>query len=493
MPPGNPHVRRDIWSMEPDDPIVIAYGDAITAMQAKPASDPTSWTYQAAIHGTHANSPPPLANECRHQSWYFLPWHRMYLYYFERIVRGEVVAAGGPSDWALPFWDYDRDGTRTLPEAFRSPTRPDGSPNPLFVANRRPGINDGTLALSSTVTSAAFALSRPDFTGTTEFGGGSSSPAGQFKGLTGRVEQTPHNDIHVQIAGLMLDPDQAGLDPIFWLHHCNVDRLWWVWDDASRANPTDPAWADQTFEFFDEAGARVSLPCSGVGDIVSQLDYNYERRIRFPNLELRPEILELFRRRPPWPPWIRRIDLPIPGRPSPSGDSPEVVGGTDRAVSLVGDTEQVRVAVDARARRGAVGDAAPRQVVLDIENIDAERTPGTVYGVYVNLPDDPSEDDLRSHHAGNISLFGIERAREPRGDDHAHGAMQVSMDITDLARRLEARGEWRSEDVDVTFRPIPLDVVADAEGADAARDEMAQALHHGDDPITIGRVSVQMR
>lgn len=129
--------------MQPADPIVVAYGDAISTMKAKPGSDPTSWTYQAAIHGT-AGTAPPLANECRHQSWYFAPWHRMYLYFFERIVRAEVVAAGGPAQWALPFWDYDRAGTNTLPLAFRDPTRADGSPNPLFVANRNPGINSGT-------------------------------------------------------------------------------------------------------------------------------------------------------------------------------------------------------------------------------------------------------------------------------------------------------------------------------------------------------------
>lgn len=46
--------------------MVIAYGDAVRAMKAKPASDPTSWSYQAVIHGTASSPPPALANECRH-------------------------------------------------------------------------------------------------------------------------------------------------------------------------------------------------------------------------------------------------------------------------------------------------------------------------------------------------------------------------------------------------------------------------------------------
>jgi hypothetical protein len=200
----------------------------------------------------------------------------MYLYYFERIVRAQVVAAGGPSDWALPFWDYDQSGRRALPPAFRDPTRPSGGPNPLFVAARNPGINDGTASLDPAITSPRFALDRPTFTGAAEFGGGATSAAGQFMGATGRLEETPHNDVHVAIGGWMADPELAARDPIFWLHHANVDRLWRVWNQSGRANPTDAAWADQAFEFFDETGARVSRRCRDVVDIVGQLDYSYE-------------------------------------------------------------------------------------------------------------------------------------------------------------------------------------------------------------------------
>ena len=75
------------------------------------------------MHGS-VDAPPPGAtwNECQHASWYFLPWHRMYLYYFERIVRAAALAAGAPDDWALPYWNYDRAfPANTLPPAFRAP------------------------------------------------------------------------------------------------------------------------------------------------------------------------------------------------------------------------------------------------------------------------------------------------------------------------------------------------------------------------------------
>jgi Common central domain of tyrosinase len=110
--PPSTYVRREVWGLEATtifDPITLAYAKAIKVMQARPASDPTSWAWQAAVHGTFA-APPPGANwnACQHQGWFFLSWHRMYLYFFERIVRKAVLDAGGPADFALMYWNYDR-------------------------------------------------------------------------------------------------------------------------------------------------------------------------------------------------------------------------------------------------------------------------------------------------------------------------------------------------------------------------------------------------
>ena len=35
-------------------------------------------------------NPGPFRDQCQHNTWYFLPWHRMYLYWFERIVRSII-------------------------------------------------------------------------------------------------------------------------------------------------------------------------------------------------------------------------------------------------------------------------------------------------------------------------------------------------------------------------------------------------------------------
>ena len=93
-------------------------------MSARPITYPTSWRYQAAIHDYIRTRDPLAVNgetmpssadqtkywrQCQHGSWFFLPWHRGYLAYFEQIVRAEIVRQGGPADWALPYWNYSDD------------------------------------------------------------------------------------------------------------------------------------------------------------------------------------------------------------------------------------------------------------------------------------------------------------------------------------------------------------------------------------------------
>jgi hypothetical protein len=141
---ADPFVRRDVWAAEsqapnpPWDAVTLAYARAVGEMRSRPAADPTSWTYQAGVHGSTSDPPAGATwNQCQHGGWFFLPWHRLYLHYFERIVRSVVVSQGGPAGWALPYWNYEAgDGARALPPAFREPALPDGSANPLYVAQR---------------------------------------------------------------------------------------------------------------------------------------------------------------------------------------------------------------------------------------------------------------------------------------------------------------------------------------------------------------------
>src|SRR5262245_65751523 len=113
-------------------------------MQARQPDEPTSWAYQAAVHGAPAGMPrDQFVDQCQHNTWFFLSWHRMYLLFFERIVRAALDEVPEVSDetrasWALPYWNYDRGGgTAALPPAFRAPTLADGeTANPLFTELR---------------------------------------------------------------------------------------------------------------------------------------------------------------------------------------------------------------------------------------------------------------------------------------------------------------------------------------------------------------------
>lgn len=58
----------------------------------------------------------------------------------------------------------------------------------------------------------------------------------------------------------MADPYLAGVDPIFWLHHCNVDRLWEAWMNTSgKTMVRDQRWLDGP------AGRTFIMPVAGSG------------------------------------------------------------------------------------------------------------------------------------------------------------------------------------------------------------------------------------
>ncbi|MGH4009063.1 MAG: tyrosinase family protein [Pseudonocardiaceae bacterium] len=478
-------VRRDVWTLladDPWDPVTVAYAQAVAAMQARPATDPTSWTYQSAIHGAYA-APPPGArwNECQHQSWYFLSWHRMYLYYFERIARAAVVSAYGPSDFALPYWNYDQPfPANTLPRPFREPTLPDGSANPLFLPppQRRSDIVNG-FQLSPLVTSSSAAMAMTNFIGPpgAGFGGGRRPPA-QFGGSVGGLEQTPHNGIHVQVGGvgsgqcqggLMIDPFCAALDPIFWLHHANVDRLWnqWLALGDGRANPSDAAWLDQPFTFHDETGAAVTLTGAQVVDSAAQLHYRYDTE-----------------------PSVPELAISMSGGPTPphASEPPELVAATQRPLELTGSARSVELAAPASTRSLLASEdvtTGARAVYLNVEDIEAERNPGIVYGVFIDMPsDDPAADHAR-YHVGNIALFGIEAMNDP---DATHGGVpgfRHTFDITGVVGELSEAGEWDPNSIRVTFEPIPLIPPPGEEGRMGAVAEEADGP-----PVRIGRVSL---
>ena len=452
-------VRREISSLALTDPIVTGYARGVKRMRERDPEDPTSWSYQAAIHGTPATPASKLWNQCQHATWYFLPWHRMFLYYFERILRAAVVEDDGPADWSLPYWNYCLGGPHAfLPEPFRTPA---SGEDPLYVAERDPRLNSGKEGLPEYVTTPTRALQRPQFVGKAEFGG--PRTGFQHSGETGgTLEMTPHNAVHEFVGGLMGSPETAALDPIFWLHHANIDRLWSEWIATLGANhqdPPDEAWRNFSFSFFDEHGQEVSLHCSDVLATAANLGYTYDTEPAPPP--------------PPAPPIAPAVSAMKPTQR-------EMIGATPDGVTLTGEQSTVSVPI---APQAADGFGENVHAYLNVEEIEGERSPGVSYLVYADLEGGEPPHPESPHYLGTLSFFGIERARNPVGDESPH-ALQASYDITPIARELQAQGKWAGHELPVTFAPLTL--VPPGAGPTSG----VGSNPHEDRPIRLGRLSV---
>ena len=86
---ANGFVRKDVSRLTDNELASLREGFRVLRQRsANNANSPLDWLGQANIH----------RDACAHENWWFLPWHRAYLYYFERILR---EAANDPS-LALP-------------------------------------------------------------------------------------------------------------------------------------------------------------------------------------------------------------------------------------------------------------------------------------------------------------------------------------------------------------------------------------------------------
>ena len=89
--------------------------------------------------------------------------------------------------------------------------------------------------------------------------------------------ENPHGAVHVTIGGNMVSVPTSALDPCFWLHHTNIDRLWEQWlRICGRSNPSDTTYLKQSFTFFDETGAAVVMTGSQILNTATQLNYQYD-------------------------------------------------------------------------------------------------------------------------------------------------------------------------------------------------------------------------
>ena len=230
--------------------------DAYKAMRDLATSDPLDprgFWHQANVHCWNCSVP---ANQ-QHGSWRFFTWHRAMLYFHERIL-GHLV---NDENLRLPYWDWELTAHRSLPAPYATPGN---ATNPLWNGTRNDPITLNDVVIGQTAWENALNLaSYTEFLGTA---GSRGSPEGQ-----------PHGHPHVRVGGDMGAFDTAARDPIFFTHHGNLDRLWSEWNKASatHTNPTDAAFLNLTFSFYNESKQWMSIKASQVLDHETSLRYRY--------------------------------------------------------------------------------------------------------------------------------------------------------------------------------------------------------------------------
>jgi tyrosinase len=103
---------------------------------------------------------------------------------------------------------------------------------------------------------------------------------------SGVLEGQPHNRVHNDIGSLGFMQDMMSpVDPIFFLHHANIDRLWDVWTrkQIARGYPHLPAgadyerWASEPFVFFVGAdGQPVAETAAKDYEATALFGYDYQ-------------------------------------------------------------------------------------------------------------------------------------------------------------------------------------------------------------------------
>lgn len=297
-------IRPSAHKVSPE--YIFKYNLAIDRMKRLPADDPRSFMQQANIHCAYCNGSYDQPGEGDldlqvHNSWLFFPFHRWYLYFYERIL-GKLI---NDPTFALPFWNWDNPKGMTIPPMFNVPNsalfdekRNQANLPPAVVDLGLTGNTDPLQVVTNNLTVMYTEMVRGN-SSVTDFMGQPYREGTAVNPGPGASERGSHTSVHAWVG----DPRQpsgedlgnfysAGRDPLFYCHHGNVDRMWTLWQyfiPSSKVpdkNITDPDFLNASFVFYDENSQLVRVY---VKDSISNLAMGYEyERIDLPWLDYRP-------------------------------------------------------------------------------------------------------------------------------------------------------------------------------------------------------------
>jgi hypothetical protein len=337
---------------------------------------------------------------CQHsppgQQLNFFGWHRMYLYYFERVLRW---AANDPA-LTLPYWDYTDPAQTALPDAFQDPN------SPLYEWRRSEALNEGLATLNPEITDIDGPL-------TTDKG---------FLQYEGDIERGVHGNVHCSVGQTCPIPVMglvgvAANDPIFYEHHANIDRMWSCWQHTHPGEkPGD--WQDQEFSFVDENGALVKRAVKDFLD-TKVLGYMYDNDSN-----------------------CTRTPAPKLAVAQAAGPEPAAAATATPPIPLNATTTSVNVAIqEPKLRQLAAG--APGNTTLVIKDLSSQSDPGALLNVFVARKDAPNVRE----HVGTINWFG---AFDPMEGMQHEGRVSRTFRF-DISKALQTLGLSDTRDLTVTF------------------------------------------
>lgn len=433
---ANRPVRKDIASLATNDPILEAYRDAITQMQALPSSDQRNWLKQAEIH----------LNTCPHGNWFFLPWHRAYLMALDDIVRKLT----GDTTFSMPYWNWTCQ--RSIPAPFwetGSVLRYTPTSNTINGIPTGPRTATSTSQLSDVIVGQSIINTIMGQTNFQLFASGSATALRGGPRVYGTLEGTPHNAVHGFVGGAMGD-FLSPLDPIFWLHHCNIDRIWYDWNSAGNANTNDPIYTNFSLNGIFVDGDQQSL------------DYQVGALVLAPLLTYRYEDPQLCVSR------IRRLDeltlrkLLEEGRPQAFTVLEELPAiANDLTISGRAPTRAGAI-LQPEAARASMEAISNSQLVLRLQDVKLDTKDENFFvRVYLGASGSDQLNPESSHYAGSFAFF-----EGGSGQEHDHGPVTFLIEVSETIERLQSedRADF-ANGVDISFELVP---VRDDERARAA-------------------------
>jgi hypothetical protein len=375
---------------------------------------------------------------CQHGNLNFLPWHRLYLHFFERSLRKQ----SGDNSLALPYWDYYAEKSSNgeglaIPALVRT-----SASSPLYDEFRTGGLNENTSAVDPRSASAAQAFKFDDFTH-----------------FSNTLQQQPHGVMHCALGTGCATPDMgfvpiAGLDPVFYMHHSNIDRLWQCWlNRQSGGKPIDLAWAkanlgmpeswyDIRYDFADENGSKVTVTIAdafapGMTPRYAQED---DCDISIPTATVAQAAM---------------AEGKALQAHAPMGSAePVTLRGTAVTVPLRTQERLLRAAPLPKAV------ALPGRTILVLDDVRMDGSPALTYEIHLASAREPK----RTVYIATFNFFGV----GGHGGAHHGEAAELGAHVYDVSAEVRQLGVDSADDLAVHFKPTTLMTTTSAAPAASA-------------------------